>query len=99
MAHDLYTLLILSMAGGVITVTVTRSSLFEPIRSWGAGRSELLGALLSCPYCFGHWVGLLLAPLDSMVNLLGYFVSALAITWGSVICGAIVFNAAKLMKE
>ena len=48
-------MLILSLAVATVSVTVTLSKIFEKPRDWIAKRSEFLGGLTSCPYCFSHW--------------------------------------------
>jgi Protein of unknown function (DUF1360) len=45
---------------GVISLTLTKSKLFSPMRKWIRYRSDWLGELVSCPYCTSHWVGGLL---------------------------------------
>jgi hypothetical protein len=40
------------------TLAVTGSVLAEPLRMWLARRWRLAGKLVSCPMCFGWWVGL-----------------------------------------
>jgi hypothetical protein len=46
---------------GVISVTITKSSLFESLRDWMWEKSgNFLGKLFSCPYCMSHWVALVM---------------------------------------
>ena len=45
----------LALAAAVITMTITRSSLFIPIRRL------LKFKIFKCPYCFVHWVSASLA--------------------------------------
>lgn len=47
--------LLLALATTTLTVTFTRSSLFQPLRVWIKARSEFVGRLISCTYCFSHW--------------------------------------------
>jgi len=42
-----------------ITIILTRSSLFESPRHYLSVKSEFIGDLVSCPMCFGMWVGFL----------------------------------------
>ena len=77
--------LLLSLVTASVSFAVTETKLFKPLRE-RVGKESLLGRLLSCGYCFGHWVALLLVviyrprlfdawwPLD-------YFLTALAIAW------------------
>ena len=51
-------LLELGLVVGVISVTVTRGSIFEFFRDWMWSCGEFVGGLFSCPYCLAHWVSL-----------------------------------------
>lgn len=53
----------LAAAATQITVIVTESLAFEPLRKAVRERSAYLGELVSCFLCFGTWVGLVLALL------------------------------------
>jgi hypothetical protein len=55
--------LALAAAADQITVIVTESLLFAPLRERIARRSHYLGELVSCFLCFGTWTGLALALL------------------------------------
>jgi len=73
---------ILSTIG--LTIIVTQSKLFEPIRK-GAGKiHSKLEYLLNCPMCFGVWSGILVHiiqthKLDFLIyGFIGSFVSYLA---------------------
>lgn len=50
--------LALAAAANQITVIVTESLLFEPLRKYVRERSHYLGELVGCHLCFGTWVGL-----------------------------------------
>lgn len=52
-------ILVQAAATGAITLTVTRSKLFSDLRQWTVNRSEFFGELVTCPWCFSHWVSLL----------------------------------------
>lgn len=59
----LTTFLKLAMLAGVaapLTLTVSRSQLFSPVREWVKKHSKFLGELLTCPYCLSHWVSALI---------------------------------------
>lgn len=53
----------LAAAANQITVIVTESLLFEPLRKNIRERSHYLGELVGCHLCFGTWVGLALSLL------------------------------------
>lgn len=51
----------LAAAATQITLIVTDSLLFEPLRAYVKTRSRYLGELVSCFLCFGTWVGFALS--------------------------------------
>ncbi len=77
--------LLLSLVTVSISFTVTETKLFKPLRE-RVREESLLGRLLSCGYCFGHWVALVLVViyrprLFGAWWLLDYFLTTLAIAW------------------
>lgn len=52
------TVVILSLAVASISFLVTETKLLLPLREWVKRKNRFLGELLSCGYCFGHWVAL-----------------------------------------
>jgi hypothetical protein len=76
----------LSLVTASISFTVTETKLFKPFREWVKGKSAFLGELVSCGYCFGHWVafGLVAIYRPRLVEsswFLDYFLTALVIAW------------------
>lgn len=55
--------LALAAAAAQVTLIVTESLAFEPLRRYVKRRSQYLGELVSCFLCFGTWVGLALSLL------------------------------------
>jgi len=55
---DLATLAMVALACASVSMTVARSRLFARPRQWLTDRSAWLGKLVTCPYCFSHWVAL-----------------------------------------
>jgi len=47
------------MAVSVISLTVTKTKVFFPLRKWIKSKSEFFGELFSCPYCFSFYPSLL----------------------------------------
>jgi uncharacterized protein DUF1360 len=78
----------LSFVTASISFTVTETKLFKPFRELIKRKNLFLGELVSCGYCFGHWVAFAFVasyrpklfdawwPLD-------YFLTALVIAWCS----------------
>jgi len=54
-------LLVISLANMALTITVTRSVMFEKFREWTKGIR-----LFSCPYCFSHWTAFVLVWLTGL---------------------------------
>lgn len=52
-----------SMIAYGITKIVVSGDIFTWLRDWAAKTSDFLYGLLSCPLCFGTWVGFLLSGL------------------------------------
>jgi hypothetical protein len=76
----------LSIATASISFTVTETKLFQPFRKWLKNKSEFLGDLFSCGYCFGHWIAftftaLYRPKLISARGLLDLFLTAIIIAW------------------
>ena len=73
MITTLVTFLLLSLANGSIAMTVTKSQIFAGFRDLffnfaapGTLRGKILGwlyELISCPYCFSHWVALVMVAI------------------------------------
>jgi hypothetical protein len=76
---------ILVLPTAAISVTITRASVFEPLRVWVGQNSKWLGKLISCPYCLSHWVSFLMVAIyqpvviQSSLRLVDLLSSAFAI--------------------
>lgn len=53
-------ILLWALAAAGVTIIVTQSSLFLPLRTF-LKRWEYPGKLIKCPMCFGFWTGVLLS--------------------------------------
>ena len=78
--------LYLSFVTAAVSFTVTEMKPFAPVREWANARNPVLGELLSCGYCFGHWVAFALVAIYQPRLflcwwLLDYFLTALVIAW------------------
>jgi hypothetical protein len=79
-------LIYLSFVTASISFTVTETKIFMPIKEWAKHKKAFLGELLSCGYCFGHWVAFALVAVyqPKLFKLwwpLDFFLTALVITW------------------
>ncbi len=75
-----------------ISHTVSREKVFEPLRNALGGFATWRGYLVSCPYCFSHWVAFLLVPLTGayaihipyrwpvISPIVDWFLSSIAVT-------------------
>jgi hypothetical protein len=76
----------LSFVTAAISFTVAETKLFTSPREWMKKKSPFWGELLSCGYCFGHWVAFGLVVIyrprlfESWLPL-DYFLTALVIAW------------------
>ena len=48
-------IVIMALATATVSVTIAQSSAFKWLRDW-TNDVPVLGTLLSCSYCLGHWV-------------------------------------------
>jgi hypothetical protein len=76
----------LSMVVACISFTVTETQLFQAIRESSYSKSYFLGKVLSCGYCFGHWISFILTTIYTprLLELwwpLDYFMTSLVIAW------------------
>jgi len=55
----LWHMIMLSLAVSAMSITVTKSSLFRGFRLSLKSKSEFLGKMFSCSYCFSHWISAL----------------------------------------
>lgn len=59
MSETLAILAALGIPSGVLSMTVTRGTIFDPMRNWietKVGEDSPLMMLITCPWCFSHWV-------------------------------------------
>ena len=48
--------ILIALASGSISMTITQTELFAPLRAWTAKKNAMLGHLFHCFYCMSHWV-------------------------------------------
>lgn len=46
----------LALASSAVSVTVTKAKIFAGLRELIGTKNAWLGELVSCPYCFSHWL-------------------------------------------
>jgi hypothetical protein len=85
----------LSLVTASLSFTVSETKLFLPLREWAKGKNSFLGELLSCGYCFGHWVAFALVAiyrprLFQCWWLLDYFFTGIVISWLSAFMWALM---------
>jgi len=49
---------VMALAIGTVSMTITKASFFEWFRNWLEDHTDFLADLFSCPYCMSHWVAL-----------------------------------------
>lgn len=87
-------LLVIGMASGVLSLTISRSSPFEFLRNrLFPDKESFFGELIRCPYCLGHWISLTLIwiypPLPVSAALLSWL-SCTAIS--ALVAGRILYE-------
>lgn len=97
-SHALATAGVLSLAIAVVALTVTKAKISAPMRARAEKRSKWLGELVSCPFCFSHWLafGAVVAYRQPLVSsgfiVLDLLVTALAmVATSALVVGAIMF--------
>jgi len=78
--------LYLSFVTASISFTITETKVFKPMREWVKGKNGIIGKLVSCGYCFAHWIAFSIVTiyqpkLFELWWLLDYFLTALVIAW------------------
>lgn len=75
MIQFVFNLVLIGLATGSLSMTLSRSSLFKAPRDWLNEHLPLAGKLASCGYCLSHWIalGLMLLGQVGTGNLLTAF--------------------------
>lgn len=82
----------LGAATASISWTCTIASVFAGVREKVAARSEWLGEMLACPYCFGHYVAYALVGATGVRLGLGVPIVDFLVTSFSVITAMALFH-------
>lgn len=70
------------------SVTIAKSSLFEPLRTRAP---KSLAKLLSCPYCLSHWFAAVVALGLGLQSFIAYAVTVMAlVALSAIIMGAMI---------
>ena len=65
-------LLLCSLAIWGFVEAVHHGSIFDRLRGWLEAREGFIADAVSCPYCFSHWVGMIVAVLAVASHLREY---------------------------
>jgi hypothetical protein len=85
MIAEFLKLVFLSIACGAISMTISKSAAFAPLRRRVKARSAFLGGGLACPYCTSHWVALALMliyfprPLHCGITVIDFLVGTMMV--------------------
>lgn len=55
-AQGLWTCLILAIAAAAVSITITQTEMFAPLRAAANKAGHQIGHLFHCFYCISHWV-------------------------------------------
>ncbi|GAA4254297.1 DUF1360 domain-containing protein [Azospirillum formosense] len=50
-----WTCLVIALASSSISITITQTELFAPLRAWATKVHPMVGHLMHCFYCTSHW--------------------------------------------
>jgi hypothetical protein len=101
--HEWSSMLALALAVAAVAMTVGRSNVFAPLRTFVDDRSRWFGELVSCPYCVSHWLAFAAVAVyrprivDSGVVLADYAVAAFALVSLATFACAIIVRAFRLV--
>ncbi len=59
-SQEFITVFVLALVTGTTALTITRTRVFQRPRIWLRKRGEWWDKLITCPYCTGHYIALLL---------------------------------------
>lgn len=104
---ELVDLVVCSLAVSAISWTVTKSTVFIPLRKFISGKSAWLFQLITCPYCFSHYLALAAVllvkyqPVATQYVVVNYIISVFAtVTLASAFTGYLIRYAFQFdMKE
>src|SRR5208337_1909386 len=65
-------LIFLSVACGAISMVITKGSILNGFHVWLGKRFTFMEKLLSCPWCFSHWVALVLVLIYRPIVVTAY---------------------------
>ena len=97
-------LLLLSVACGSISMTVSKSKFFQPFRRLVKSKSPFFGELFSCPYCVSHWVSILLTiiyfprPVCSRYAIIDAWISIMMMVSLASVTAFVVYYAYAVMS-
>jgi Protein of unknown function (DUF1360) len=89
----------LAFATAAISMTVSKTKVFRPVRNWTHAHSEWFGELIECPYCTIHWVAFAAVAVyrpvlvNSRAHLLDLFISAFVLIAVASIVSGWIFQA------
>lgn len=53
---SVWTCLVIAIASGTISITITQTELFAPLRALMQKAGHMIGYLFQCFYCMKHWI-------------------------------------------
>lgn len=83
--NGLLEVVVLSLATTAISVTISKSEAFSPVRESVYKLSSWLGELVSCSYCLSHWVAFVFVLIYRPVIIEKYFVIDLVVSAFSIV--------------
>ena len=98
MLEALVTTVVLAAACSAVSITITKAVVFKRPRDWIESKSEFIGELFHCPYCFSHWLALgAVAFYQPRLVVSGFVLADLAVTMFLMVTLASMFSG-KILK-
>ena len=54
--EQLWICIILAISASSLSITITQTELFSPMRAWISEKNTMIGYLFHCFYCLSHWI-------------------------------------------
>lgn len=82
---------LVALCAACISYTICCTSIFKPLREWLSKFHPKLEELIHCPYCFSHYVILVIMltthnVVDKLAHISHYLIYDFIFTWFCIVC-------------
>lgn len=79
---SVWTCLVIALASGTVSITITQTELFAPLRALMQKAGHMTGYLFQCFYCMKHWiVGIFVLIYQPMLVKSDFWLIDLIVSW------------------